>query len=68
MDDCMGAVASEDIDSTEQNIAVAMPLRRPERIGKSRKVEIGKRVERDAVERWSRTEALKIHSRRRAAT
>lgn len=53
----MGAVASEVVESVDQNVALAKPIRTPESIQTSRKTGVDKWMERGVVERWSRTEA-----------
>lgn len=38
MDDCIGAVVSEDVGANDRNIAMATPMRAPESIRKSKTV------------------------------
>lgn len=56
---CMGAIASKDLESSGENIAMAKPVRTLGSIRKGRKVQIHRCTERGVDERWSRTEALK---------
>lgn len=58
MDDCMGAVVSEDADIMRTHIAMAKLLRGPESIRMGRKADMEKWMERRVVGRWSRTVAL----------
>lgn len=59
MGNCMGAIASEDVDNTDQHIAMAKHMRTPEGIRKS-KADTDKWADRGVVELWLRIEALKL--------